>query len=73
MQSILRKAKEVKLLAKTDNEEKNPEANFIIHHILLLPLLKEDKMVEGLNFVRRLVNFYFPGNNTWQDFLNLYF
>ena len=64
LQSILRKAKEVKILDKKDNEENNPDANFIIHHILLLPLLPAKSMLNGLNYVQKLVDFYFPRNDT---------
>ena len=70
---MVKKGKAIKIILPKNNAVDNPEGNSIIKKMILLPLLPKDKVNTGLNYIRNLINEKFPGNDTWQDYVNLYF
>lgn len=54
MQAIIRRAKLLRLCAKFNNKEKNPEAHEILKKIISLALLPPDRVEEALQYVEGL-------------------
>ena len=73
MQSLIEKGKKLKIITKKDNAILNPTGNRIIKRLILVALLPHDKVQEGLDYIRQLVNLHFYGDEAWADYLNVYF
>ena len=71
-QAITRKAKELKILDKKDNEKNNPEAYYTVIQIILLALLPTNKFQDGFLYIKTEVNKNFRNCRKWKKFMKYF-